>query len=102
MSLLYRISRIIWGNGVCKEEGKQSQLIVVICPHSVATLGIQIKAHYYTFPFSSELAKLLPLTEKRKTLISLSPASRLQLILVYIKLVFDDVLHFQSILETFN
>lgn len=85
-----------------RKRGSNPDLIAVFCPHSVVILGIQIEAHYYTFPFSSELANLLPLTQKRKTLISLSPASRLQLILVYIKLVFDDVLHFQSILETFN
>lgn len=86
-----------------RKRGSNPELLAEISPHSVAILGIWIEAHDYTLPFSSELAKLLPLTQKRKkTLISLSPASRLQLILAHIKLFFDDVLHFQSMLETFN
>lgn len=86
-----------------KKGGSNPELIAQISPPSVAVLGIRIEAHYYTFPFFSELAKLPPLTQKRKkTLVSLSPASRLQLIPAYVKLFFDDVLHFQSILETFN
>lgn len=100
MSLLYRI---IGSNGVskisvaAKKEGSKPELIAEICPNLVAILGIWIEAQYYTLPFSSELAKLLSPTRRRKKSYSLLPARR-----TYIKLFFDDVLHFQSILETFN
>lgn len=41
-----------------RKTGSSSELIAEISLHSVAILGIRIEAHYYTFPFSSELAKL--------------------------------------------
>lgn len=41
-----------------RKRGSSPELIAEISLHSVAILGIRIEAHYYTFPFSSELAKL--------------------------------------------